>query len=228
MQNNSGTILCNNQIGTRFQSSFSKCPMRPSQFSKLLNWCSPKTLGSVQLELTENPDVRRMDAEILQKLTEPNVAHNKSLNPATGAAHDIFVPAKPSFLISSGSILLSLFLFITNFPLFHRQANAFCCAPRRFIKNKSGQFILVTEDVDPDNDSSFLLITHEEFTALRALAKGLLKTEANAPFTYSAEEEAKKYQDVTAQTRTIRTIQPLILTTLTPAPVSHVDITKTT
>ena len=186
-------------------------------------------LGSVQLELTEFPEVRRMDPETLQKLTEPIVAHYTSLNPATEAALDKFVPAKTSFLIAGGSIVLSLFLFILNFPLFHRQARALCCAPRRFFKHKSGQFIHVTNDIEPDSDSSFLILTREEFTALRALAKeALLKTAANAPFSYSAEDEEKLYPDVTAQTRTIRTTPPLVLTTFTPAPVPHVETTQTT
>ena len=62
-----------------------------------------------------------------------------------------------------------------------------------------------------------------------ALAKeALLKTEANAPFTYSAEDEAKMYPDITAQTRTIRTTHPLVLTSFTPAPVSHVATTQIT
>ena len=150
------------------------------------------TLESVQLELTENPDVRRLDPETLQKLTETIVAHYTSLNPIIAAALDSFVQAKTSFLISGGSIVLSLFLFILNFPLFHRQACALCCAPRRFFKNKSGRFFHVTDDIDPDSDSFFLLITRKEFTALRAFAKeALLKTEANAPFTYSAADEGK-------------------------------------
>ena len=186
-------------------------------------------LESVQLELTEIPDVRRVDPETLQRLTEPIVAHYTSLNPATEAALDKFVPAKISFLIAGGSIVLSLFLFILNFPLFHRQARALCCAPRRFFKNKSGQFIHVTDDIKPDSDSSFLILTRDEFTALRALAKeALLKTEANAPFVYSAEDEAKLYPDVTASTRTIRTTPPLVLTTFTPAPVPHIETTQTT
>ena len=163
-----------------------------------------------------------MDPETLQKLTEPFVAHYMSLNPATAAALDNFVPAKTSFLIASGSIVLSLFLFILNFPLFHRQARALCCAPGRFFKKKSGQFIHVTSDIKPDSDSLFLNLTRYEFTTLRALAKEtLLKTEANAPLTYSAEDEEKLYPDVTAQTRTIRTTLPVVLTTFTPAPVSH-------
>ena len=186
-------------------------------------------LESVQLELTEIPDVRRMDPKTLQKLTEPIVAQYTSLNPATAAALDNFVPAKTSFLNSGGSIVISFFLFILNFPLFHRQARALCCAPRRFFKNKTGQFTHMTDDIDPDADSSFLIITREEFTALRALAKEtLLKTEAHAPFTHSAADEEKLYPDVSAQTRTIRTALPLVLTTFTPAPVSHVDTTKTT
>ena len=66
-------------------------------------------------------------------------------------------------------------------------------------------------------------------TALRAPAKeAILNTETNAPFTYSAEDEAKMYPDNTAQTRTIRTTPPLVLATFTPAPVSHVDTTQTT
>ena len=186
-------------------------------------------LESVQLELTEIPDNRRMDPEILQKMTEPIVAYYTSLNPATEAALDKFLPAKISFLIAGGSIILSLFLFIPNFQLFHRQARALCCAPRRFFKNKSGQFIHVTNDIKPDSDSSFLILTRDEFNALRALAKeALLKTEANAPFVYSAEVEEKLYPDVTAQTRTIRPTPPLVLTTFTPAPVSTIDTTQTT
>ena len=186
-------------------------------------------LESVQLELTEIPDVRRMDPETLQKLTEPIVAHYTSPNLATEVALDNFVPAKTSFLIASGSIVPSLFLFLLNFPLFHRQARALCCAPRRFFKNKSGQSIHVTNDIKPDSDSSFLILTRDEFTALRALAKeALLKTEVNAPYTYSADDEEKLYPDVTAQTRTIRTTPPLVLTTFTPAPVPHVETTQTT
>ena len=170
-----------------------------------------------------------MDPETLQKLTEPIVAHYTSLNPATAAALDNFVPAKTSFLIAGGSIAHSLFLFTLNFPLFHRQARALCCAPRCFFKNKSGHFIHVTNDIQPDSDSSFLILTRDEFTALRALAKeALLKTEANAPFAYSAEDEEKLYPDVTASTRTIRTTSPLVLTTFTSAPVSHADTIQTT
>ena len=186
-------------------------------------------LESVQLELTESPDLRRMDPETFQKLTEPIVTHYTFLNPATEAAHANFVPATTSFLISGGSILLSPFLLILKFPLFHSQACALCCAPRRIFKNKSGQFIHVTDNIDPDSDSSFLNITGEEFTALRGLAKeALLKTEANAPFAYSAEDEATMYPDITAQTRTIRTTPLLVSTTFTPTPVSHVDNTQTT
>ena len=48
-------------------------------------------LESVQLELTEIPDVKRMDPETLQKLAEPIGAHYTSLNPATAAALDNFV-----------------------------------------------------------------------------------------------------------------------------------------
>ena len=95
-------------------------------------------LQSVQLDLTGIPDVRRMDAETLQKLTEPVVGHYTSLNPATAFALDNFVPAKTSFLLSGGSIVLSSVLFIPNFPLFHRQARALCCTPGRFFKNKTG------------------------------------------------------------------------------------------
>ena len=186
-------------------------------------------LESVQLELTEIPDVKRMDPETLQKLTEPIVAHYTSLNPAREAALDKFVPAKTSFLIAGGSIVLSLFLFILDFPLFHRQARALCCAPRSSFKNKSGEFIHVTNDIEPDSDSSFLKLNRDEFTALRALAKEtFLKTAANAPFSYSAKDEEKLYPDVTAQTRTIRTTPPLVLTTFTPAPVPHNEPTQTT
>ena len=140
-----------------------------------------------------------MDPEFLQKLTEPIVAHYTSLNPATGKALENFVPAKTSFLISGGSIVLSLFWFILNFPLFHRQTRELCCAPRSFLKNISSQFIHVTDDIDPASDSYFLTITREDNTALRALAKeALLKTEANAPFKYSAKDEERLYPEITA------------------------------
>ena len=184
-------------------------------------------LESVLLGLTEIPDVRRMDPETLQKLSEPIVAHYTSLNPATKAAIDNFVPAKTSFLIAGGSIILSVFLFLLNFPLFQRQARALCCAPLRFFKNKSGQFIHVTNDIQPDSDSSFLILTRDEFTALRALAKeALLKTEATAPFTYSTEDEEKLYPDVTAQTRLVRRTPPVTLTTFTPTQPLSVDTTQ--
>ena len=209
---------------------FQKVPFDRLNFPSYSTGAARKSiLESVQLELTEISDVRRMDPETLQKLTEPIVAHYKSLNPATAAALDNSEPAKTSFLIAGGSIVLFLFLFILSFPLFHRQARALCCAPRRFFKNKSGQFVHVTDNKDPDSDSSFLIITREDFTALRALAnEALLKTEANAPFPYSAADEEKLYPDVTAQTITIRTTPPLVLTTVTPAAVSHVDTTQTT
>ena len=131
-------------------------------------------LESVEFELTEIPVVRRMDLQTLQKLTEPLVAHYTSLNPATEAALDNFLPAKMSFLISGGSIVLSLILFLLNFPLFHRPARALCCAPRCFFKNKSGHFIHVTDNIVPDSDSSYRIITREEFRALRVLAKEAL------------------------------------------------------
>ena len=101
--------------------------------------------------------------------------------------------------------------------------------PHVVSSSKSGQFFHVTNDIAPDSDSSFLILTREEFTAMRVLAKeALLKTEANAPFSYSAEDEEKLYPDVTAQTTTIRTTPPLVLTTFTPAPVHHVETTQTT
>ena len=209
---------------------FQNVPLDPLNFpSYSIGSARKSILESVQLELTEISDVRRMDPEALQKLTESIVAHYTSLNPATAAALDNFVPAKTSFLISGGSIVLSLFLFILNFPLFHRQARAHYCARRRFFKNISGQYIHVKDDIDPDSESSFLITTRLVFTALHAHAKeDLLRTKANAPFTYSAADEEKLYPDVTAQTRTIRTTTQLVLTTFTPAQVSHVYTTQTT
>ena len=117
-------------------------------------------------------------------------------------------------------------MFILNFRLFHRQARALCCAPRCFFKNKSGQFIHVTNDIQPDSDSSFLIFTRDEFTALRALSKeALLKAEATAPFTYSAEDEEKLYPDVTAQTHLVRPTPPVTLTTFTSTQPLSVDTT---
>ena len=186
-------------------------------------------LESVKLELTEIPDVGRMDPEILQKLTEPLVAHYTSLNPATAAALENFVPAKTSFLIAGGSIVLSLFFFILNFPLFHRQARALCCAPRRFFKKKSGQFIHVTNDIKPDSDSSYLILTRDEFIALPAPAEeALRKTEATAPFTYSAEDQEKLYPDVNGQTRLVRPTPPVTLTTFTSTQPLSLDTTQVT
>ena len=217
------------KLAPRMSQVFQNVPFDRLKFQSYSNGTARNLIleKSVQLELNEFPDVRRMYSEILQKLIEPIVAHYTSLNPATDAALDNFVPSKTSILISGGSILLSFFLL--NFPLFHRQARALCCAPRRFFKNKSGQCIHVTDDIDPDSDSSFLNIIRGDFTALRALAKeALLKSEANAPLPYSAEDEGKMYPDITAQTRTIRTIPPLVLTTFTQAPVSTVDPISTT
>ena len=174
-----------------FESSFSKCPFRSTQFSKLLTLGAARKsiLEIVQLEQIETPDVRRMDPETLQKLTESIVAYYTFLNPATTDALDDFVATKTSFLISGGSIVLSLPFIKPKFPFFYRQARALCCAPCHFFVNRSGQFIHVT---DPDSDSSFLIIFREEFTALPALTReALLKTEANALFTYSAEDEEK-------------------------------------
>ena len=186
-------------------------------------------LERVQFKLTEFPDVRRMDPGSLQKMTEHTVAHYKSLNLVTAAALDNFVPAKTSSLFSGGSIVISFFLFKLNFPIFHRQARALCSAPCRFFKNISGQYIHVTDDINPDSDSSFLIMTRKEFAALRVLAEeALLKTGANATFTYSTEDEATIYLDKTAQTRTVCTTTPLALTNFTLAPVSTVDTAQTT
>ena len=93
---------------------------------------------NVKLKLTEIPDVRRMDPETLQKLTEPIVAHFTSLNPATAVALDNTFSTKTALLISGGSIVLSLVFLKLNFPLFNRQARALRCAPRCFLKNISG------------------------------------------------------------------------------------------
>ena len=94
---------------------------------------------------------------------------------------------------------------------------------------KSGHFIHVTDDINSDSDTALLIMTRKEFTAVRAVAKkGLLKTEANAPFPYSEEGEAKMYPDITAQTKTIPTTLPLVLTAFTAAPISNVDTTPTT
>ena len=101
--------------------------------------------------------------------------------------------------------------------------------PTSFLQELIWLFYHVTDDIDPDSDSTFLNITREEFIALRALANEvLLKTEANAPVPYSAADEEKLYPDVTAQTRTNRNTPPLVLTTFTPAPLSHVDTPQTT
>ena len=136
---------------------FQNVPFNRLNFpSKSIGAAQKSILESVQLELTEIPDARRMDPETLQKLTAPIVAHYTSLNPATAAALDNFVPANTSFLIGGGSIVLPLFLFIPNFPLFHRQARALCCAPRCFFKNKSGQFIHVTNDINQTQTPHFL------------------------------------------------------------------------
>ena len=98
---------------------FQNVPFDRRNFPKYSTRAARKAiLESVQLELTEFPDVRRMDLETLQNLTQPIVAHYTSLNPATAAAFDKFVPAKTSFLISGGSIVLSsffLYLFFQSF-----------------------------------------------------------------------------------------------------------------
>ena len=179
--------------------------IRSSKMYRLHDWSSQATplvqpvnqFLSVQLELTEFPDVRRIDTETLQELTEPIVAHCISLNLATAAALGNVVPAKISFWISGVSIVLSLFLFIHNFILFHRQAGALCCTPRCFFKNKCGQFVHVTEDVHPNSDSLFPIITLEEYTTRAPAKEALWKTEAKALFARSARDEEKTYTDFT-------------------------------
>ena len=75
------------------------------------------------------------------------------------------------------------------------------------------------DDINPDSDSFSLNMTREEVTALRAVAKeALRKTQANAPFLYSTEDETKMYPNITAQNRTISMILPLVLISFTPAP----------
>ena len=167
-----------------------------------------------------------MDLETLQKQTEPILAHYTSLNPAAETALDNFVTAKTSFLIQGGK---TLFFFIShNFPLFHRQAREICCATRRSFKNKSSQFIHVTDNTSPDSDSSFLIMTCDEFPAIRALAKeALLTTEANVSFTHSADDE-KMYPNINAQTRNVRPTLPLVLTTFTPTSAPTVDTQQST
>ena len=161
------------------------------------------------MELTAIPDVRRLDSEALHKLTGSIVAHYTYLNYATAAAVDKIVTGKTSILFSGGSIVNSVFLFILNFTLFYRQARALCCSSRRFFKNKSGLFIHVSDNIHPDSDSSLLINTCEDFTAMPGLEKeALLKTEVDAPFAYSAKDEAKMYPDITAQTRRIRKTIP--------------------
>ena len=109
------------------------------------------------------------------------------------------------------------FLFSNIFPLFHQTGWALFCAPRRFSRNRSGQFVHAMKDIKPDSDSSFLILTRDKFTALQDLAeKALLRTEATAQLTYSAEDEEKLNSDVTTQTRLIRSTPPVTLTTFTP------------
>ena len=74
-------------------------------------------LESFQFELTKIADVRRMDPETLQKLSEPIDAHYTSLNPARAAALDNFIPAK-TFLISGGSIVFLSFCLNLIFHFF--------------------------------------------------------------------------------------------------------------
>ena len=124
-----GSYIATIKLAPTLNQVFQNVPFDRLNFPSYSIGAGPKLIReSVQLELTEFPDVRRMDPETLQKLTEPIVALYTSLNPATAAALDKLVPAKTSFPISGGSIILSLFLFILNFPLFHRQALALCCA----------------------------------------------------------------------------------------------------
>ena len=70
-----------------------------------------------------------MNPEALQKLTESEVAQHTSLNPATAAAFENFFPANLLFCYPVGLSYFLFFLLLFNFPLFHRQARALCCAP---------------------------------------------------------------------------------------------------
>ena len=143
-------------------------------------------LESVQLELTESTDVRYMDPETLQKLTGLIVAHYTYLNPAIAAALEDFVCAKTSFLPSGGGIVFSL--FILQFPLFPRQACIFCPAPGCNFRDTPGLLVHGRDNIAPNFDSFFRMMTREEVTALRVLAKeAQVKSEATAPLTFSAE-----------------------------------------
>ena len=210
---------------------FSKNPIQLTHFSQVFNRCSTEINSWERKIGTDRKFKRKTNGSWnFTKTDWTNCCTLHFSQSCNSSCTRKYVPAKASFIISGGSIVLSFFLFILNFPLFHRQARALCWSPRRFFKKKSDQqFIHVMDDIGPDSDTSFLNINREEFPALRALAKeALLKTEANAPFIYSTEDEEKLYLDVTAQTRTIRTTPPLVLTTFTPTSVSHVDTTQTT
>ena len=113
---------------------FQNVPFDRRNFPKYSTRAARKAiLESVQLELTEFPDVRRMDPETLQNLTQPIVAQYTSLNPAKAAAFDKFVPAETSFLISGGSIVLSLF-FYTYFSTLSQTATCIFLCPALFLQ----------------------------------------------------------------------------------------------
>ena len=91
---------------------FQNVPLDRLNFQSYLIGAARKSvLESVQLKLNEIPDIRRMNPETLQKLTEPIVAHYTSLTDATAAALDNFIWAKLPILISGRYILLSLFFY---------------------------------------------------------------------------------------------------------------------
>ena len=148
-------------------------------------------LESMQLELTEIQDVRKMDPGNLQKSTEPKIAHYTSLNPATAAPIDNSIPAKTSFLISGGSILLFLF-FKTQFSTFSQTGTCTLLCPTSFLQEQNRQLLHLPDDKNQDSDFSSFIMTRDEYTALRAVAmEGLLKHEATAPLTYSAIDKTK-------------------------------------
>ena len=147
------------------------------------------TLGSLRTELAEMPDVHRMFAETLDKLTEPIAIYYSSISPATSAALESYLPTRTAVFMSTLSITMSPPTFSLSFTLFRRQWRRLFTHPQKFFRGTSGRFIHIVDTNPADyerTDSSVLYLRSDEFRALVVLTRETI-TKANAqPSNYTS------------------------------------------
>ena len=84
------------QLAPPLNQVFQNVPFDRLDFSSYSIGAARKSIiENVQLQLSEIPNVTKINLEILLKLTESIVAHYTSFNPATPAALGNFIQAKP-------------------------------------------------------------------------------------------------------------------------------------